>query len=570
MQERVIIFGASGGGKTAYEILQDNYNIIAFADNDCHKWDTCFFERKIISPAQISGLEYDKIVIASEYVWSIGRQLSGMGCRNIYVLCGQRDRSKLLEFDLQSLLNKGKEAEHTEGRNVRKKVLIVAYYFPPMGGAAVQRPLKYVKYLREFGYEPIVVTRDTETLYESMPMDNSLMKEIPDGVEILRFLADKEETILQLSVEERQKLFRMYRDWGVYEDWKECVQQHIDKKGQELLPDYGIAWALNVLENIEERIDLQSIDLIFTTIDPYSSSVIGLYLSKKYDIPWVLDYRDPYPWVTEELYAKGEIAYGDKLWEIQRRLEREFTPRADYVISVSEILSQSLSKKLFINKNRVAALENGYDETDFDCLNVVRYDKFTLCFNGSLYTPDPRFKDKNDCAALLVAINQLIDEGKIPKEEIQWVVSGMHSEAWQDVLEYHDSHGVLKLNGYLPHKQSIETAMGAQLLVTFVWSEKSASNGITGKVFECLRMGVPILFLGESADVYNQAVSMFDCGKNFAYADIHGIADFIYSYYQDWKKGKAVETGWQHEIKKYSRYALTEKLAGIFDTLLEG
>ena len=217
--KKCIIFGASRTGSVAKEMLEKEYEIIAFSDNSEKKWGQEFCEKRIINPIEIKKYKEISIIIASVYYAQIFIQLKEMGIEDIqvfyyrgnaifkdgkdYILyklsevkvfskCkfDEKNITKIREnyfynYDLEEKENnKNKKQSIKE----RKKVLICAYIFPPLGGAGVQRSVKFVKYLRNFGYEPVVLTvgkNDGKIGY-----DYSLLDEIDDDIEIIRVDTD--------------------------------------------------------------------------------------------------------------------------------------------------------------------------------------------------------------------------------------------------------------------------------------------------------------------------------------------------------------------------------------------
>lgn len=147
-----------------------------------------------------------------------------------------------------------------------RKVLIIANQFPPMGGSGVQRSVKFVKHLRSFGYEPVVFTREVG----NMPLkDETLLKDIPDGVKIYR-----------------TKPYECVEAKGIFRIPGKVL-------GKFMIPDTARLWEHFSKKAVMDVIDKEGIDLIYTTSAPYSDHLLGLYIKKKRpDIKWVVDFRD--------------------------------------------------------------------------------------------------------------------------------------------------------------------------------------------------------------------------------------------------------------------------------------
>ena len=165
-----------------------------------------------------------------------------------------------------------------------RKVLIIAYYFPPLGWSGVQRTLKFVKYLRDFGWEPIVVTVG-KTKFSIL--DETLLDEIPKEIEVIRI----DDVVLKDLTELMKKEIYKFNEASLelISDNKliKLYEAEIEKKFSELrdlvlVPDGNSIWANNVVREIENRIDFNHIDIIYTTSGPYSAHVVGNYIKKLY------------------------------------------------------------------------------------------------------------------------------------------------------------------------------------------------------------------------------------------------------------------------------------------------
>jgi len=154
------------------------------------------------------------------------------------------------------------------------KVLIVTYYFPPVGGIAVQRVIKWIKYLPQFGIKPVVLTTEHG----------------------LGYVQDK--SLLELDYIQNCKVYRL--------GGTQLSKYHILKNKGKLYSVYNIflllryirsidlfsSWFYEIRNQINEIIEKEKIDCILTTSPPHSTHLLGYYLKKKYGIPWVMDLRD--------------------------------------------------------------------------------------------------------------------------------------------------------------------------------------------------------------------------------------------------------------------------------------
>jgi glycosyltransferase involved in cell wall biosynthesis len=282
---------------------------------------------------------------------------------------------------------------YSEGNLAMKKVLIIAYYFPPLGWSGVQRTLKFVKYLRKFGWEPVVVTVG-ETKFSIL--DETLVNEIPKGVQVIKIddvkfkhVTDNAKQILKSYTE---CISNTILDSDLKQKYEEAIEQKISElRDLLLIPDGNAIWANNVIKSINIKIDLKDINVIYTTSAPYSSHLIGQHIKEKYNIPWVADFRDE--WINNADYIIDEETLD---FEIQKYMENTVVEKCDKIITTTPYASQNFVDRYNLNDKKVYTITNGYDEEDFYKIKEnKKNNKFTIIHNGSCYlnrSPQTFFK----------------------------------------------------------------------------------------------------------------------------------------------------------------------------------
>lgn len=590
-KKRIVIFGAGAAGQTAYEVLCEEYNIVAFSDNDQSKWGSIYLDKPVIEPKVLQEKKDVIVIIASEYYAEINRQLRDMGIDNIKVFMYKASMKHKLNKDAYGLyeipkeylfekcivdwekiskiknnfsLNYDKNVEDTAVDKVLlkkddnlKKVLFCAYLFPPIGGPGVQRALKFAKYLKRNGYDPIVLTVEPDNYY-MFDKDESLLKEVED-ITIIRVKNDVNvcEAIPQ---KEQQEIINLYAAIFDSQEYIESYIKAVSKMTFPLLtPDMTICWVNKCLACIESRVDLNDIDLVYTTAAPFTSFILGYYIKNKYGIPWVQDYRDS--WCTNEYYINNIYTASWKqtlIW--QEKLEEKLVKKSDAIITIGDEAGEYVDK-YGVDRAKFFDIKNGYDEDDFKniSLEIERNEKFTLCHNGEIYiNRNPIF--------LLHSINNLIDSGIVRKEKIQWVFNGAVESHYKAALDKEDKYHVVKYNGYLKHDESIKFAMNSDVLVLYGESGEGAKVMYTGKVFEYLRMKKPILCFA-SKGVLDELLSETQTGKVFEYDDYEGMEEYLAQLYKKWENGENGINVNESEIQKYSRENETKMLAEVFNSL---
>ena len=296
-----------------------------------------------------------------------------------------------------------------------KKVLIIAYYFPPLGWSGVQRTLKFVKYLRDFDWDPIVVTVG-ETKFSIL--DKSLEDELPKGIKIIRV----DDIVLKDVTDVMKRQIKGYVEASINsisdESLKKLYEEEIEKKISELrdmvlLPDGNVIWANNVIKEINDKIDFTEIDVVYTTSSPYSAHIIGEYIKKEYSIPWIADFRDQ--WVDNPYidYDKDSLRY-----KLEKNMEKNVVFNCDRLITVTPVITENYISTYKIEKNKVITITNGYDEGDFKNIKSKKENnKFTMIHNGSFYL-------KRNPYTVARVIKKLVENEIIDEKKIEIILNG--------------------------------------------------------------------------------------------------------------------------------------------------
>ena len=438
-----------------------------------------------------------------------------------------------------------------------KKILIISYYFPPLGWSGVQRTLKYVKYLRNYGGEPIVVTVGKTTF---SVVDTTMNKEIPNDVHVIRIddirLKDITDRYTKELLGYTNETLKVLKEDSIYEEYVNKIEENIKElRDLILLPDGNVIWANNVITSIGEKIDFSEIDVIYTTSSPYSSHMIGYRLKQKYNIPWIADFRDEW---TNNPYSKfNEESLSFRL---QYSMESEILKYANKITVVTELMAENYVKNFKLERKKVEVITNGYDEEDFKDLFIDNTNKFKIIHNGSFYSIRNPY-------IFLKAIVDLIDKSKLDENmiEIEFIGKNDDNIIAESLNILGDKSKILKIREYVSHRKSLEMMnKGTMLLLVIGPNSKTI---YTGKVFEYLRITKPILSLGTKDSVVEELLNKTGCGINVEYDDIESIEKAILKFYNDWLN--EVELSYnEEEIRKYERSKLTEKFSQVLDELI--
>jgi len=355
-----------------------------------------------------------------------------------------------------------------------KKVLIISYAFPPMGGIGVMRTAKMVKYLRLFGWEPqVLTTKNGFSRYN----DESLLTEIPQDVKITRI-----------------NYFDLL-NWPLGHFWQSFWQYY----GYKYLfyPDREVLWASRALKKAVEIVKKEKIDLIFTSSAAYSNHWIAQLVKAQTGVKWVADFRDEW---TNNPELKFANSYHKKRAE---ELEKEFVNQADFVTTASEPITDYV-KSLALYKEKFETVTNGFDPEDFP-ENPYKPSEFCrLLYAGTLYG-----------GARETAFEEAIKELNLPKLKVEYMGQ----------------------NGYLPHKEAVRQMQQADALLILL-SPKTRQSVYSGKVFEYLAARRPILALTPKGNQLEKLINDLQVGTTVEPLDKEGIKIAITDIYNKWEKNE--------------------------------
>lgn len=439
-----------------------------------------------------------------------------------------------------------------------KKVLIIAYYFPPLGWSGVQRTLKFIKYLRDFDWEPIVVTVG-KTKFSIL--DESLLEEVPEEIEVIRIDDVKFKGITD-ELKDRMREYIKYSfdiisDENLKNEYEKEIESAFEKlRSLFLLPDGNAVWANNVINEISKIVNLKDVDVVYTTSAPYSTHLIGHYLKVNYKLPWACDFRDE--WSNNPYFSLNK----DLRHKIEKNVEEQILLTSNKIITISNIAKGNYINDFKIDANKIEVITNGYDEEDFKEINENRENKkFIITYNGSFYSSINPY-------TFITAINKSIENNIINKSDIELQFIGKIDNEIKNKIINMDKFHIIIIKSYAIHQESLKLSSNSEVLLLITGQGDKVKSVYTGKVFEYLRLKKPILALSPKGSVVEELLSETKSGINVEYDDIEGIEKAILKYYNDWKHGKEFKVN-EDEIKKYERKNLTKKLAEVFDELLE-
>ncbi|MEA1887626.1 MAG: glycosyltransferase family 4 protein [Bacteroidota bacterium] len=431
----------------------------------------------------------------------------------------------------------------------KKKILIITYYWPPCGGAGVQRWLKFTKYMPQFGWEPYVLTVDPD--YAEYPViDTDLLDDVHPDLCVFYTKAPKK--IFQLYKKITGKKILPYGGFS-----NENKAGFIDKvirfvRGNFFLPDPRRGWNRELIKKSEEIIETKGIKIVITTSPPHSTQLAGMKLKKKRDITWIADIRDPW---TDIYY---NVKLNQTFWAsmINKKMETRVLRTADKIMVTCNATEELFRSKLPGNEinDKILTLTNGYDEEDFNVEDIKIPERFTITYLGT-------FADNYNIDILLDII-----EKQIPVNgsgiDIRFI--GGISKSTADKLN-NNWNISFEFIQYLNHNDAVKSLMESSALLLVIPVSNKTREMIPGKLFEYLAARRPIIALGPKTSDVADILNHTNSGKIFNNNDAQTLSEYIRHLIINFQKGeiKVRSTG----IQQYSRKNLSFRLTSILNEL---
>jgi len=429
-----------------------------------------------------------------------------------------------------------------------KKVLIITYYWPPSGGAGVQRWLKFAKYLREFGWEPIIYTPENP---EPPDFDQTLLADIPENISVIKrpvwepYAIYKWFTGKKKGARITHGFIQEKNGAGIFEKLSVWI------RGNFFIPDARCFWIKPSIRFLSRYLAENPVDAVVSSGPPHSMHMIALGLKKKINIKWLADFRDP--WTEIDFFDKLQLT---KLAiKKHRRLEVEVLKSAGMVVTISQPLAQDLNR---LGAKSTQVITNGFDPEDFHFMPVTEDESFLLTHIGSLNA------DRNP-GTLWKALGELCYENEEFGNKLKLRFIGHNDISLRESLEKNNLVSRTEFIEYLPHKDALRIAASTAVLLLLLNNTPNQKGIIPGKTFEYLAMKKPILCIGPTdgacATILNETRAGITCG----FTENQRIKDAITTYFTQRLAGKLMEkyTG----VEAFSRRNLTQGLAKLLNSL---
>lgn len=433
-----------------------------------------------------------------------------------------------------------------------KRVLYVTYYFPPSGGSGVQRGLKMVKYLPAEGWEPVVLSVHPD--HASWPdRDPAMLTDVPADIHVERTGAwDPYSAYARFVGKSKNDAVGVGFLGADHASPKEKLARWV--RANIFLPDARVGWVRHALKAARRLAREYPLDAIVTTGPPHSAHLIGQRLARETGLPWVADCRDAWP----------DPAYAEMLptsaWARRKdlRIRDRALKAASRRIAVTDDLAAHMRTATGVSFD---VIRNGFDPADFPGgvgSGTPDTGHFLLTHTGNLgpaRDPEPLWNVLSD------------PDSRQRWPKLRLALIGNVDPTIQQAM---DGAGVLDRvirEPYVPHHEAIDWMQRSALLLLPINRVMESAGIVTGKIYEYLASGRPVLALGEPGGEADQILRETQAGHLLAYTDVDGLAAELDRHYSAWASGRALSGAPADRLDPYSRKSQAGSLARILEEL---
>ncbi len=395
-----------------------------------------------------------------------------------------------------------------------KKVLLIAYYWPPSGGAGVHRWLRFSKYFKENNCDLTVYCPEDA----AWPVvDDNLSHEVSEDLTVIR-----------------RKIFEPHKYLGskgnVGTGFTETKKAGLLKRlvvwvrGNLFIPDSRKYWIRPSTRYLSKYLKAHpEITTVISSGPPHSMHLIARKLKKKFDIHWIADFRDP--WTQIDFYENLNI--GKRADRRHHQLEAAVLNEADEVITVSSSCADGLAE---VANKEIRVITNGYEFPDFDTSEIQLDDPFTISHFGSMpFARNP--------LVLWKAIANILPKNEAFRKALKIRLIGTVDFKVIESLKSFDLESYVEFVDAVPHNKSIELQRQTQLLLLVANNTGNVKGILTGKFFEYLGAKRPIVAIGMGDSDLEKAVQNTNCGAFVPFQAVEKMEHYLLESFDAYKAG---------------------------------
>ncbi len=416
-----------------------------------------------------------------------------------------------------------------------KKVLIITYYWPPVGGAGVQRWLKFSKYFRKFNWEPIIYTPSNP----DFPIyDETLLNDIPENL-----------TVLKTPITEPYDMYRKIMgkkktetvNQGFLSEGKEnsfLQSLMIWVRGNFFIPDARKFWIKPSINYLSDYLKQHHIDAVISTGPPHSMHLIALGLKQQFNIPWIADFRDP--WTQIDFYDQLKLSsWADGQ---HKKLEQQVLTKANKVVTISPSCGKDLEK---LGRRTVDVITNGFDADDF------LFEKNSQLLEGFLFHHIGALNKDRNPYTLWKVLGELCQDIPELKKDLIIKFTGKTDALAFESLEQNGLIENIQKTNYLPHNEVVKLMAQSPILLLPLNNTPNNAGVLSGKLFEYLAAKRPIFGIGLPNGDASKILMETQAGVMVDFDDYEGTKNAVLELYEKFKTNQLFVNS--TSIDNYSR-----------------
>jgi len=441
-----------------------------------------------------------------------------------------------------------------------KNVLIISYAFPPLSIAGTFRPMRFVRHLRKFGWEPTVISVEGR---EDLPRDETLLSQIPKGLKVYRTKAWGPSTLRIMNDHPTAPGMKRFENNDFSATLKRIRRDLIHSLNNMIsIPDPLIYWVPKVVELGKELGRKIGFDAVLTTSPPHSTHFAGLILSRQLGLPWISDFRDP--WV-DNIYFEGKK--GRLRRYMEEWLERLIMRSSAGTIANTEPNRRSLLDRYhgILPPAKVVTITNGFDRDFMNSIPPKKFDKFTLCHSGALYS----LLDTHFIFEAFARWLETIKSTGPNMPPAQFVFIGTNEAGLRPIIDKYGIQDHVHFISRVSHETAISYTKAADLLLVNIGLKENekASGWIPLKIYDYLGCRKPILGILPDRGAAAEIIRSNQSGYVVSEPDHRSVADILSKHYRLYMNNNLQTPLLNHnpELDQYEVVHLTRKLADVLE-----
>lgn len=429
------------------------------------------------------------------------------------------------------------------GKQKKYSILLVTFLFPPRGEIGALRAGKIAKYLLRLGHNVQVLTvKEKKYIKKGIPLEvdqNNIHKTYYlDPLFLRSFLGNSK------KIEHDSNDRKSSNNQSLYKLIKKFPCTDLAR-----FPDSAIGWYPFAIHAAKKLISNNNFDIIISTSPPPTAHVIASKLSKRYKIPWIADLRD--------LWSDNPQINKDRSSKIYDKYEKKVISQSKVITTVSEPLKERLAER---HDKQVVVIQNGFDHEDYERYVALRT-PFTITYTGNIYP------NKQNPQILLQAILELKKEGILNQTNFQLRFFGNDHGIVSSEINKYDLNDLIKVNSRIDYLEVVKRQKESSVLLFLDWMDKKQKGVLTGKIFEYIGAGVPILSIGREHSDVSELLN--NTGTGYSFTKVNDIKEYLKLSLVD-KKPKYNQKNKNNiiDLKKYTRQYQAEQFEDVISIVI--